>query len=57
MPGWPVEVWVNDKNGVPKRLSETNVKHDILNDKDRWCRFLDDLITTNYIHNRKTLRR
>ena len=58
MPGWPVEVWAYDYSlGATIRLSETNVKHEILNDKDRWCHFLDDLITTNYIHNRKTLTR
>jgi hypothetical protein len=57
MPGWPVEVWVTYKNGHVGRLSETNVRHEVLNDKNKWCQFLDDLITTNYIHHRNILTR
>ena len=56
MPGWPVEVWAyNYAIGAQYKLSETNVRHDVLNDKNKWCQFLDDLITSNYIHHKNIL--
>ena len=58
MPGWPVSVWAyNYDIGATCKLSETNVRHDVLNDKNKWCQFLDDLITSNYIHHRNLLTR
>ena len=58
MPGWPVEVSAyNYDIGAQWKLSETNVRHEVVSDKKLWCQFLDELITSNYIHHRNILTR
>ena len=53
MRGWPVEVWAADYSlGINLKISETNVRHEVLNDMHSWCRFLDGIIISNYIHYR-----